>query len=338
MRDRRDGWEGGFDDYHDDRPDAGWDDDPMWRGGSIGGRVVPLRPTQTPGPGGFGRERSGGDGPLGGGGFGADEFDDHRLGGGGYGGGRASSLGDLTTVVLIDGHVVDTVRRPVEGSGYECAALELGRGAPPPAPRVVEVPAQPRHEVERTWLRSRVGGAEELERLDAEPLPDEPLDTSGVPTDLVVRVVAIARQVDGVAEGLFGTELRTACRRLLVRAIVAEPSLLLGSDRDDIAAGAVVHAVAKANNMVGPGCAVTATVLYQWAGLKSSPQDRARRFAHAVSGPEPLFPAGRGLERLFTTRDAWNLGSADLLTSRFRRHLIRLRDLADAERDQAVAG
>ena len=39
-----------------------------------------------------------------------------------HGSGR---LGDLTQVVLVGDQVVDVVRRPVAGSGYECAALEL---------------------------------------------------------------------------------------------------------------------------------------------------------------------------------------------------------------------
>src|SRR4051794_40434647 len=121
-----------------------------------------------------------------------DQFDE------GFRGGYGRDLGHLTMVVMMDDKVVDTVRRPVQGSGYECAALELGRGDPRPAqrPTVVHVPMQPRHELARTWLRSLVGGAEELETLTRDPLADEPLDVRLVPADLSERVAAIASRID----------------------------------------------------------------------------------------------------------------------------------------------
>lgn len=239
-------------------------------------------------------------------------------------GGR--NLGMLTMLVLVDDQIIDTVRRPVEGSGYECAARELGRGKPKPGPRVVEVPAQPRHELELTWLRRLVGGADELRDLTRDPLPDEPLDLSSVPADLRGRVASIAERVDEVSMQLLGPEARTACRRLLTRAVTAEPGMLRGNDRDDIAAGAVVYATGKGNDLIGGLCALTATSLYQHCGLRSSPHDRARRFAHAVSGP-----AGTGLWSSYSRSPDVLLGSADLLTSSFRSSLLRLRDIAMAE-------
>jgi hypothetical protein len=242
--------------------------------------------------------------------------------------GYGRDLGSLTMVVLMDDKLVDTVRRPVAGSGYECAALELGRGTPPPPPRIVEVPAQPRHELERTWLRMLVGGAEQLERLTRDPLPDEPLDVAALPVDLRERVRGIAARVDEPALALFGVEGRTACRRLLSRAVAAEPALLRGYDHDTITAGAVLHAFAKGNDLIGPGCALTSTQLWTRAGLKSSPHDRARRFAHAVAGPEGV-PRDRNYHR--GEPAVWRLGSADLLTGRFRSFLLVLRDIADAE-------
>ena len=283
---------------------------------------------------------------LRGGGWGSDEdelaFDDGfgdgfgpgGPGSGGSGGdlgrGYGRDLGHLTMVVMMGDTVVDTLRRPVEGSGYECAALELGRGTvrPEPAPRVVEVPMQPRHELERTWLRSLVGGAEQLDTLTKEPLPDEHLDVDLVPRDLRERVTAIAARVDAVATPLLGVEGRTACRRLLVRAVAAEPALLRSSDRDDIAAGAVIHAIAKGNDVLGPGCALTSTGLWTQMGLKSSPHDRARRFAHAVAGPEGV-DGGYSFRR--HEPDVWRLGGTDLLFGRFRGFLMLLRDIADLE-------
>ena len=254
----------------------------------------------------------------------------------GFGGGYGSDLGHFTMVVMMDDKVVDTVRRPVRGSGYEGAALELGRGTPRPTPRptVVHVPMQPRHELARTWLRSLVGGPDELEALTTEPLPDEPLDVSLVPGDLRERVTAIAHRIDAVALSLVGVEGRTACRRLLVRAVAAEPALLRGYDRDDMSAGAVLHAVAMANDLVGAGRALTASALWRHLGLRSSPHDRARRFAHAVAGPDGVEV---GLSHPYRSSQTWSLGSPDLLVGRFRAFLIRQRVLAEVEPVAPVA-
>ena len=248
----------------------------------------------------------------------------------GFTGGYGPDLGHLTMVVMMDDKVVDTVRRPVRGSGYECAALEQGRGVPRPDPRptVVHVPMQPRHELARTWLRSLVGGPSQLDDLTTEPLPDEPLDVSHVPGDLRERVADIADRGDAVALSFLGVEGRTACRRLLVRAVAAEPALLRGYHRDHMAAGAVLHAVAMANDLVGPGRGLTASALWQHLGLRSSPHDRARRYAHAVAGPDGVQVA---IGHPYRCADTWRLGSTDLLVSRFRVFLISQRVLADAE-------
>jgi hypothetical protein len=237
-------------------------------------------------------------------------------------------LGLLTIQVFAGGDLLDTIRRPVEGSGYECAVLELRhpkRRAPAP---------RPRHERELAWLARVVGSTAALDALGIDPLPDEPLDAARVRKDLQARVAAIGARCDQVADQLHDPELRTACRRLLVRAVAAEPELLLRSDRDDTAAGAVLLAVAKGNDLVGAGRAIPATVLTHLSGLRSSPADRARSFAHAVAGPE-----GTGFERHDGNRgepDVLVLGSPDLLLGRFRATLVRLRGLAHEERHQAV--
>jgi hypothetical protein len=241
-------------------------------------------------------------------------------------------LGLLTIQVYAGGDLVDTIHRPVQGSGYECAVLELRHPKPrPPAPR-------PRHERELAWLARLVGGTQALDGLGIDPLPDEPLDATRVRQDLQARVMAIGDRCDQVADELHDPELRTACRRLLVRAVAAEPALLLRSDRDDTAAGAVVLAVAKGNDLVGAGRAIPTTVLTDLSGLRSSPTERARSFAHALAGPE-----GTGFARHDVNHDGSRgepdvlvLGSPDLLLGRFRAQLVRLRGLAHEERHRGV--
>lgn len=116
---------------------------------------------------------------------------------------RGSDLGTLTNVVLVGSQVIDVTCHPVAGSGYECAVLDLQqRGLyqrpishePPPAP-----PPPPPHERQLAWLATIVGEA--LLALESTPLPDEPLDLSGVPRHLhtgrghrrEVRPVGVAR-------------------------------------------------------------------------------------------------------------------------------------------------
>lgn len=244
-----------------------------------------------------------------------------------------SPLGKLTVLVMMDDQVVDVMQRPVQGSGYECAALELGRGKPEPVRVTPPPPEPPRHERELAWLARLVGGREALAGLDTDPLPDEPLDLSGVRTELRERVQVISEQADDVAERLFGDEVRTACRRLLVRAVGAEPGLLREASRDEVVPAAVVWAVAKGNDLVGSGRQMPASAIHALCGLKSAPTERGKAFAHAVAGP-----TGTGFDqwRHRSSADVLELGAGDLLTSPFRRHLIALRDLAEAERLRAA--
>ena len=259
-------------------------------------------------------------------GYGLLEEDEERYAAG-------PDLGRLTMVVLIDDEVVDVVRKPVQGTGYECAALELGRGQLPKPAYQPPPPQPPRHERELAWLARLVGGVTQLAELHGEPLPDEPLDLDGVPAQLRERVRVIGDRADDVAERLFGAEVRTACRRLLVRAVAAEPGLLRDRARDETAPAAVLWAVAKANDLVGSGRQMPVSAIHSLCGLKSTPSERGRAFAHAVAGPgDPGFDPWR----YPSSSQVLELGAADLLTSRFRGHLIRRRDLAEAERRAAA--
>ena len=68
-----------------------------------------------------------------------------------------------------------------------------------------------------------VGGEEQLDRLTAEPLPDEPFDDQGIPDEIADRVAETLALVDRCCEELLDTEHRTAVRRLLHDVAIADP-------------------------------------------------------------------------------------------------------------------
>lgn len=231
-------------------------------------------------------------------------------------------------MVLLGDRVVDVVREPVRGSGYECAALELEgcgllRRPVPPAPP----PAPPPHEQQLVWLARIVGGDEALAALGTDPLVDEELRLDRVPEALHDRLLGIDARLQRWAPVLLGREGLTAGRRLLGRAVAAEPGLLTRSDRDDVAAGAVVWAVAKGNDLVGNGRPLRAGVIQDVCGLRSSPSHRGGSFAHAVGGDGSV-AYGRPLWLFGTQPPVIPLGAPDLLLRRFRQRLVLLRDLA----------
>lgn len=235
-------------------------------------------------------------------------------------------LGLLTRITVIDDQVVDIEREPIDGTRFECAAMEMGRGMQkPPTPE----PQPPRHEMELAWLARAVGGLEALSALDDRPLVDDGWDLAEVRMDVRGRTAAVLERVGRLADEVAGPEASVAARRLGLRAIERVPGLLRRSDRDDIAAGAILWASLKANDLIGPDRAVTGSGLQTLCGLKTSPGQRGRSFAQAVCGG----PVGGSYSVGFWAYGAGMpdivvLGSPDLLLSQFRRYLIRVRDTA----------
>jgi len=243
-----------------------------------------------------------------------------------YGGWSPSrATHELTEVVVIGDRVVDVVRRPVSGSGYECAALEIEDERR--RPRVPPAPEPPGHEKQLDWLARIVGGADELTSLSTDELPPEDLDVGAVPAHLRERAAALDTRLAEAAPALIGPEGLTACRRLFVAAVAREPGVLTRSTRDDIAAAAVVWAVGRGNDLVGASRAVRSTAVSDAFGIRSSPGRRGEAFARAAGGggmPPWSYPR---LEP-----DVVPLGDPALLLGRFRRRVVALRDLALALR------
>lgn len=257
---------------------------------------------------------------------GADEepdypYDDYS--GSDYGGPTGLALGDLLEVVVIDDTVVEVRRRPVAGTGHEGAARELGRGRPvvPPLPPAAPQPA--RHEQVLVWLSLLVGGEDQLAQLDAVALPDEQLDTSRFPAQVRERLEVADRELTRVTALVLGAEVRTAARRLLTRAIEAQPTLLRASTTDEKLACAALTAVAKANDLVGQGRVVPTSLLRTLFDLKSAPNDLVTSLTRAVA-PHNAFL--RAWER--PALDVVALGSADFLVGSFRQAVLTTRDAA----------
>ncbi|MEX2621791.1 MAG: DUF6398 domain-containing protein [Egibacteraceae bacterium] len=138
----------------------------------------------------------------------------------------------------------------------------------------------------RAILREAVGGAEALDALDAEPLPDEELDLSAVPPDVHERVTEIAEHIDACCGALLDGEYRTACRRLLADVAAADPQVFRRRARSDTAAAAVVWLVARANERLrAQAGGLTATALGRWFGV-ADPAQRASTMRRALGLPQ----------------------------------------------------
>lgn len=244
--------------------------------------------------------------------------------------GYGRDLGELTRITVFKDRVLDVERRPVEGSGHEREAISLGAGervvpaSPPPPP---PLPQPPPHEQQLVWLERIAGGADQLADLDDDPLQPEEgeLDLSPLTWDLETRLRRILERIDEFAPTLIGPEGAIVARRLAGRAVLAQPRLLGAREKDGITVGQVIHAAGKGNDLVGPHKLVLVKEIQAVTGLTSSPAQRSRAFADAVSGEGLEWP--RHL-RYTAGPEVYVLGSPDLLVSAFRRQLIRTRDHA----------
>ena len=164
-------------------------------------------------------------------------------------------------------------------------------------------------------LARSVGGSAALETLDSAPLPDEALDVTTLPSDIVERVRTVSGLADGACDDLFeDPELRTAARRALVRIAETDPAIFRRRSSDTTAAAALCWIVAKGNDYLDFGDDVLVADLMAHYGLKGSPGQRAQPMLRAL-----------GLREFDWAYDP-ELGAADLLTAQVRAEIIRQRD------------
>jgi Domain of unknown function (DUF6398) len=165
-------------------------------------------------------------------------------------------------------------------------------------------------------LAEEVGGTDALDSLDDTPLPDEEFGWDKVPADARDRVGLVLAACDRCCDDLFGPEYRTACRRLLTRAVPGLHETLRGQASPEAIAAAACWVIGKGNQRFGQRAGeLRIKDLMSHFGLgQSSVSERGYQIMRAAGiQPASVYPAVR-------------LGSPDLLVSARRRQIIELRD------------
>jgi hypothetical protein len=162
-------------------------------------------------------------------------------------------------------------------------------------------------------LRRAVGGEESLDNLDTVPLPDEPFRWDPIPADIHDRVTEVLRLVDRCCDELLDVEYRTACRRYLGRAAVADPEIFRRRSRADTAAAAICWCIGKANDLF-PAQMLVKDLMGHFGIGQGSVSQRSEPLLRAI-GVDPRDQYGR-----------MHLGSPDYLTSGRRERIRALRD------------
>jgi hypothetical protein len=169
-------------------------------------------------------------------------------------------------------------------------------------------------------LAEEVGGPEALYSLDGVALPEEEFRWERVPAGARDRVAAVLAACDHCADDLLGAEYKTACRRLLARAVPGLSRMLSGTARPEVIAAAACWVIGKGNQRLGQGAGeVRVKDLMRYFGLgQTSVSERGCQIMRAAGiQPASAYPAVR-------------LGTPSLLVSSRRRRIIELRDLHQA--------
>ena len=154
-------------------------------------------------------------------------------------------------------------------------------------------------------------------QLDADPLPDEEFDWSGIPEEIRPTVQAILEECDACADAVLDVEHRTAMRRFLARAARNDPSLFRRKASPVRGAAAVAWVIATANRTAGSyRSPMAGKDLLAHFGITGSVSDRAKALIRAA-----------GID-LNLTYGSLRVGDPGLLVSRRRGELVEDRDRA----------
>jgi len=182
-----------------------------------------------------------------------------------------------------------------------------------------------------SWLSSKVrkladevGGIDELEDLDAEPLPDEPFSWMGVrePDRQLVEEVLAALEAafESPLSPPIDVEYRTITRRLLARVADRDSSVLVGTAAPRVAA-ALAWVAMSGNEDLKKGTTFTTQDLWKAFGVTNC-SDRGRSIHRALDfiAPEQAW------EYPYRRRSDVLLNDARFMHSRNRAALVRQRD------------
>ena len=164
------------------------------------------------------------------------------------------------------------------------------------------------------WLVLDVGDPIQLDRLDDNPLPDEPFRWEGIPDDVTARVREVLALTDRCCEEILDFEYRTACRRVLARVAFREPEVFRRKGRAETAAAALVWIVGKANDLFEQrtgGMQVRDLMSHFGLGQSSVAQRAAT-----------ILRAGGFHDDTYIVR----LGSPDYLVAARRRRIVKMRE------------
>lgn len=167
---------------------------------------------------------------------------------------------------------------------------------------------------EDQMIAQAYGSTEAVNDPDLTPLPDEPLNLSGVPGDIHERVRAIAAITDELSDEGFDQEFRTACRRLLAAVAEGDPQIFRRRAKDETAAAAVIWIIGRVNGGLGVGGFPSAGEVSERLGITGSPSGRAQTFLRAIGADESAFHYSH------------TLGRPELLTAQFRAELVERRN------------
>jgi hypothetical protein len=172
-------------------------------------------------------------------------------------------------------------------------------------------------EIHLEYLADEVGGVEALMKLDAEPLPDEEFEWSGIPEEVRPTVQLILGECDACADAILDTEHRTAMRRFLAKAAANDPALFRRKGSPVRGAAAAAWVIATANRTIGSyRSPMTGKDLLAHFGITGSVSDRAQSLIRAA-----------GID-LHLTYGSLRVGDPGLLVSGRRRALVEERDRA----------
>jgi hypothetical protein len=207
-----------------------------------------------------------------------------------------------------------TIRSPrPQGPAALLAALGLDTEA------MADMPAGPEEpeSFERSLLDRLaldVGDEVELDRLNDNPLPDEPFRWEGIPDDVRARVHEVLALTDRCCEEMLDFEYRTACQRVLARVASRDPDVFCRKGRTETAAAALVWIVGKANDLFEQrsGGMQVRDLMSHFGLRQSSISQRAAT----------MLRAGGFHDDTYVVR----LGSPDYLVAARRRRIIKMRN------------